>query len=284
MEVPTASKWEFLQYLLNRLTDTQQLKPLFDGCYLVGGTALSLKIHHRISCDLDLAWVEGPVLPYRILRQTFLNTIPQTVRGVEVQEVQNLELEAEFIKFGQYAAEHYLSFILSSAELKEEIRVEIWTPDDRAVLNILRNTRHWTKGYLRVASAESIFDIKTLLISRRLTWRDLYDLKVLIENERYPDLDFSRILSVLFRYRGDSAVDSLFLRLRNLKMEHLGGQGFAMLDGQVPDWGTLFQELKSFFLSGLERAFQEDLPCWKEFFQQGLTKRLDHLRGFSRNR
>jgi hypothetical protein len=50
-----------------RLWQRLQNEPLLAGWYLIGGTALSLRIAHRVSEDLDFAWPQGNKLPRPVL-------------------------------------------------------------------------------------------------------------------------------------------------------------------------------------------------------------------------
>ncbi|MBX6424154.1 nucleotidyl transferase AbiEii/AbiGii toxin family protein [Thermosulfurimonas sp. F29] len=257
LTIPPFGRWEALRIVLKKLSHSKELAILWENTYLIGGTALSLQVRHRLSYDLDLAWIGTDRLPWRglvsVLEKVFKDF------GIEAQRFYREDIDRDLLMAGIYPEEQYLFWMLRPREIPETVKFEVWIPDSQQFKQVLLEQRKEARyGLVRLASAETIFRLKTLLLPRRRTWRDLFDLWWLVRSEKYPKLTYQEIIRTLRSYYSDATVDSVLLRLRNLRLEHLGDQGFCLVDGTAPDWARLFETVKQDLLTGLTQVWLEE--------------------------
>ena len=254
MRIPPRSYWNQTVDLLKKLSREASLKMLWESSFLVGGTALSLQIKHRISYDLDFAWTASSTLPWR----TLIRTLEEFFRksGLSFKRIYRQDIDLDLLVAGFYPEEQYLFYLIVQED--QETKLEIWIPDSQAFLetfNAQKENIHY--GFVRLASVETIFDLKVLTLPRRCTWRDLYDLWFLVQSSNFPTLSPERILETLQKYYSDATVDSVLMRLKKLKMEHLGDQGFFLYNGTIPNWKKLFQSFKEDLIAELRKTWKK---------------------------
>lgn len=155
-------------------TDTLELwqflkdQPALQGFVLVGGSALALRIQHRVSEDLDFAW-PGLNLPrarleallrmanakgFHARRRDDPGALDEfEIAGMDLHDYQQDFLVNERVKLSFFAADEGLSHILSPAA-------------DAAPV--------------RVATLDELFGSKALVAAQRSKTRDWFDLFVLM--------------------------------------------------------------------------------------------------------
>jgi len=253
MRIPSATKWQSLTALLDKTKNEKRLSYLFENSFLVGGTALALQIKHRLSYDLDFMWTAGKRLPWRVLTQILEETLAS--KGITVKRLHNSSVDVDLLNAGLAPEEHYL---LYQAETDgETVKIEVWVPDDRRLREIVLGKDAVRHGLIRLASPESIFALKALALPQRCTWRDLFDLYTLAEDSSFPSLSYERIVSLIKEHYSKATVDSVLSRLENLKIHHLGNQGFLFYDGTCPNWEELFGLFKKIFFFKIRNAWFE---------------------------
>lgn len=168
----------------------EAIKPLenIGDFLLVGGSALALRLHHRMSADLDFMTtgkLNGPVI-HGILGQ--LRDRGYKVTRI-IDPIAHLGFEIEGFDIADYAMDWRvggvkLSFFakrLESAKAQREL-------ESRLIADGLPGV---DTGHIKVASEASVFALKAQVLCERVTSRDLFDLKTLIATGRY---DMSALL------------------------------------------------------------------------------------------
>ncbi|MBV1692084.1 nucleotidyl transferase AbiEii/AbiGii toxin family protein [Novosphingobium sp. G106] len=146
--------------LLRRLIQRDDL----EGFTLIGGTALALRHGHRISEDLDLAWTAGD-LPTDTIRR-IIAELPQ--RGPAQNLIDPLDRElAE--NDGLYLAGHQQDWEIDG------VKVTFYAQPDRNS-RILEEGQTELLGKLRVATDDTLFKLKSVVLLDRTASRDLFDL------------------------------------------------------------------------------------------------------------
>jgi len=161
--------------------------PLFSKhkAILIGGTALAYHISHRESFDLDICFPFSDKLPELNFLETF-------------QEVIALEFDQGIIDTaindGGDITEVMKRYIIDG------IKVDFVINPSSNILEseILKDDIKHTLGYLRIASIESIFKLKSLLLLDRNKIRDLYDIVYMIKECGFTGRDF---LDTIIHYR-----------------------------------------------------------------------------------
>ena len=155
---------------------------LLAGFVLIGGTALALRIAHRISEDLDFAYL-GPQLPQRLLKK-----LVATLRseGIALEAHPDVAAQEDFIDAGLDLADYqqnYLARLPTGTVKLSFVRFE------NAQTRLLAGD---ASAALRIASLDEIFRLKALACSERSKTRDWYDLYLLMTQHGYAGDDFYR--------------------------------------------------------------------------------------------
>ena len=144
---------------------------------LIGGTALAYHLSHRESFDLDICFPFSDKLPELDILDIFEEVIPiefeQGIIDTAINEGGDInEVMKRYIIDGVK-----VDFVINpSSNIYES--------------EILRNDTKHTLQHLRIASVESIFKLKSLLLLDRNKIRDLYDIVYLMEVCGYSGEEF----------------------------------------------------------------------------------------------
>jgi len=161
--------------------------PLFSKhkAILIGGTALAYHLSHRESFDLDICFPFSDALPELDFLDSFEEVIPlefeQSIIDTAINEGGDInEVMKRYIINGVK-----VDFVVNpSSNIYES---EILKVDNKHTLN-----------HLRIASIESIFKLKSLLLLDRNKIRDLYDMVYLMKECGYSGQDF---IDTIMHYR-----------------------------------------------------------------------------------
>lgn len=162
----TERVWQFLKN-----------QPALAGFVLVGGSALALRIKHRISEDLDLAYPEIQLPRDRL--DSLLRTAAQS--GLEFEHNDNEAALQEFLQGGMELRDYQQDFLANRA-----VKLSFFAPE-APVLRVLNLPREST---VRIASLAELFKMKCLVSARRSKTRDWLDLYVLMSQHGFSVTDY----------------------------------------------------------------------------------------------
>lgn len=179
--------------LWERLKD----EPLLRNAVLVGGTALSLQIHHRRSDDLDFLY-PAVRLPSEALT---LCVRKLESEGFDWQRLDNPVSLEEFEIAGMELHDHQQDFIVDRA-----VKVSFFTGSegDRKLLTSKRADGP------AIATLPEIFALKALVAAQRSKTRDWFDLYVLLTDRGFTAESF---LNAFNRAGLNGAIDIALARL-----------------------------------------------------------------------
>lgn len=169
------------------LLDKFKKIPLFSEhkAILIGGTALAYHLSHRESFDLDICFPFSEILPKLDFLDIFEEVIPlefdQTTIDTAINEGGDInEVIQRYIIDGIK-----VDFLINpSSNIYER--------------EILQNDQSEAYGYLRIASINSIFTLKSLLLLDRNKIRDLYDIVYLLEDANFTARG---LIDIIMHYR-----------------------------------------------------------------------------------
>lgn len=169
------------------LLDKFKKIPLFSEhkAILIGGTALAYHLSHRESFDLDICFPFSKILPKLDFLDIFEEVIPlefdQTTIDTAINEGGDInEVIQRYIIDGIK-----VDFLINpSSNIYER--------------EILQNDQSEAYGHLRIASINSIFTLKSLLLLDRNKIRDLYDIVYLLEDANFTARG---LIDVIMHYR-----------------------------------------------------------------------------------
>lgn len=217
-----------LSALWARLAD----EPRLVGFVLIGGTALAMRIAHRVSEDLDFAYL-GLSLP-RTRISALMDSLQRT--GFTVQASQNVADEQDFLDAGLALAEHQQNFVIDG-----EIKLSL-VRFDNSTTRCLAGT---AESPLRIASLDEIFRTKSLVCAQRSKTRDWFDLYILMTHHGFNASDMHRAFA-------DSGCASMFdlaaQRLRQCKPTKTD-EGYLHLIKPAPS----LTKLRNFFSQALDQ-------------------------------
>ncbi len=152
---------------------------------LIGGTALAYHLSHRESFDLDICFPFSEKLPELDFLETFgevtVLKFDQSIIDTAINEGGDInEVMKRYIINGIK-----VDFVINpSSNIYES--------------EILQNDSEHTLEHLRIASTESIFKLKSLLLLERNKIRDLYDVVYMMKKCGYTGKDF---IDTIMHYR-----------------------------------------------------------------------------------
>ncbi len=161
--------------------------PLFPEhqAILIGGTAMAYHLGHRESFDLDICFPSSDMLPRLDFLESFEEVIPlefdKAIIDTAINEGGNMtEVMQRYIINGVK-----VDFVVNpSSNIYEQ--------------EILQNDRSTKLGTLRIASVESIFKLKSLLLLDRNKIRDLYDVVYMLKHCGFSGKD---LIDTIIHYR-----------------------------------------------------------------------------------
>jgi hypothetical protein len=215
--LPTATEkvWDFLR-----------TQPALAGFVLVGGSALALRIHHRRSEDLDLAFGDTHLPRTRL--EALQRIAEQT--AVDFQRSDDEAALQEFALAGLELHDYQQNFIVDGS-----VRVSFFVPD-AALAKVLKVSQ---ESGVRVAALEELFKSKCLVSALRSKTRDWLDLYVLMRGHGFSIGDFL----AAFREAGiEAQCDSALSRLCS-GVPQRDDEGYAHLLADPPS----LEEMKAFF-------------------------------------
>jgi hypothetical protein len=215
-------------------------EPLLTGGILIGGTALTLRIGHRKSEDLDFAFPAErlPRGAIDLLRRKF----PDWVRN------DNLASYDEFLIAGQSLHDYQQDFVSG-----EGVKVTFLAEDKP----------HWPifgvpaqAGPLRLATTKEIFALKCLVSARRSKSRDWFDLYVLFKEHGFEIAD---MIQAFERANQSAEIDVAFRRLSS-GITAPDDEGYEALIDTPPTLETMrayFQDLRDKYEIAQSRILRE---------------------------
>ena len=158
------------------LWDILQAEKALGGFVLIGGTALSLHLNHRISEDLDFAF-DGPKLPRvrieglkrRLDAKGWHFTPNDPITALQEFEDTGLDL-LDYQQNHVVGGRVKLTFVAPDREVRVQLRAA--APD-----------------HARVASLEEIFRLKCIACANRSKTRDWLDLYLLLRGGHFQPID-----------------------------------------------------------------------------------------------
>lgn len=147
------------------------------GFVLLGGSALSLRIDHRVSEDLDFAYPEEE-LPVRLLEALRLEA---AAAGLDLQPDDDEAAALEFSEGGLDLRDYQQDFIGNGG-----VRISFFTADP-ALRDVLRGSVNADRP--RLAELPELFQAKCLVCAKRSKSRDWFDLYVLMRDHGFSMSD-----------------------------------------------------------------------------------------------
>jgi hypothetical protein len=212
--------------------------PALAGFTLVGGTALALRIGHRLSEDLDFAFnaVRLPRARLEALKKAarehgiafVANDPPQAVEDFEIAGMDLLDYQQNHLAAGS-------------------VKVTFFAPDEEARRHLVSGVEEGTGP--RVAEQDELFAMKCLVCADRSKTRDWFDLYVLMHDHGYTP---SRLVDV-FVASGVPQKMAIALNRLSRGRPHEEDEGYQSLLADPP---TL-AEMSAFFTEVADAAQAE---------------------------
>jgi predicted nucleotidyltransferase component of viral defense system len=218
-----------------RLWERLRQEPLVKGFVLIGGTALTLRIGHRVSEDLDFAYL-GLMLPKQRLR--LLARYLQG-HGIALVPNQDTAVQEEFINAGldlDDSQQNYLARMTEGTVKVSFVRFEN---------NLAKMLEGNEESALRVATLDEIFKTKVIACAERSKTRDWFDLYLLMTQHGYSGEDFHR---AFVDGGNEYAFDIASMRLRSGTPSQTD-EGYASLMDKAPSP----EEMRNFFVGMLDQ-------------------------------
>ncbi len=162
---------EFMPERTRRVFQVLAQEPLMRGFVLIGGTALSIQIGHRLSEDLDF-W-----LPSAAMSKDRVNAVLSNLGKSGLHH----EFATPAWKISQARINGIDLLAQSRDHIVDGVKVTFFARDDVPYRYFAGLPRIEGQAQFSVADEEAIFSMKSWLISQRVRSRDLFDLMVLMQ-------------------------------------------------------------------------------------------------------
>jgi len=199
---------------------------------LIGGTALAYHLKHRESFDLDICFPFAKKLPSLDFLETFEDIISlkfdRTIVDTAINEGGNIhELMQRYIINGVK-----VDFMINpSSNIYEN--------------EILQNDTCAKLGSLKIASVESIFKLKVLLLLDRNKIRDLYDVVYML---KYCNFSGKDLLQIITHYRITYRMEHIINLLKTKKEDPFDFEGIENGVMNLKEYDKLKNELLNLIL------------------------------------
>jgi len=203
---------------------------------LMGGTALAYHLKHRESFDLDICFPYADKLPSLDFLEIFEEVVPlefdRAIIDTTINEGGDIhEMMQRYIINGVK-----VDFVINpSSNIYES--------------EILQNDRGTQLGTLRIASVESIFKLKVLLLLDRNKIRDLYDVVYMLKHCGFSGND---VLQTIMHYRITYRPEQLIDLLKAKKEDPFDFEGIENGVMELREYDILKNVLLNFIISPQE--------------------------------
>jgi Nucleotidyl transferase AbiEii toxin, Type IV TA system len=152
-------------------------QPALAGFVLVGGSALALRLQHRLSEDLDLVWSE------QRLPRARLEALCRVAgaSGFDLQRQDDEATTQEFADAGLVLHEYQQNYLVN-----QKVKVSFFAPEP-PLAKVLKGLPEPTA---RVATLEELFKAKCLVSASRSKTRDWIDLYLLLREHNFTLRDY----------------------------------------------------------------------------------------------
>ncbi len=205
---------------------------LLDQFLLVGGTALSVYLKHRLSEDLDFATTENK-LPKKAISE-FLDRLRE--EGCEVEDILPMAERQYAENEGCDIDDYHQDWSVDGVKLtfftlpKENGREKL--AEDPGV--------KWSKN-LRLASLETLFVTKALVLADRHTMRDNFDMHALLQHDDFSYIDVVQAFKA-YRPYTDLKIPYNNLRSSDYPLTDPG------LSGLIDEEEKTMEKIKEYFI------------------------------------
>jgi predicted nucleotidyltransferase component of viral defense system len=164
-------KLEFMPVRTQRVFQALAQEPLMQGFVLIGGTALSLQIGHRLSEDLDF-W-----LPSDRMSKERVDSILVNLKKCGFHH----EFATPAWKISQARINGIDLLAQSRDHIVDGVKVTFFARQDVPYQYFSGLKRIEGEAQFAIADEDTLFNMKSWLISQRVRSRDLYDLMMLMQ-------------------------------------------------------------------------------------------------------
>jgi len=205
------------------------------GFVLIGGTALTLHIQHRLSEDLDFVFLDG-TNGVRLPR-TRLNAllIDAGAHGFDFARNNDPAAEDEMEIAGMDLLDYQQDFLVNG------VKVTFFVPEPELTRVVAPNPG----STVRIATVGELFKTKTLVTAERSKSRDWFDLYVLLKHHGYSIFDYYRA----FEEAGQPRKAENGMNRLCLGKPQLDDEGFEKLVANAPS----LEEMAAFFREQRDR-------------------------------
>jgi predicted nucleotidyltransferase component of viral defense system len=190
---------------------------------LIGGTALAYHLSHRESFDLDICFPHCNVLPALDFLDRFEEVVPLEFDRAIIDTA---------INEGGDINEVMRRYIIDGVKVDFVINPSTNIYESE----ILKDDKSTDFGTLRIASVESIFKLKSLLLLDRNKIRDLYDVVYMLD---YAGFNGKDLLDTIMRYRITYRPEDIIRLIEAKKEDPLDYEGIVNASMTSTDFTTL---------------------------------------------
>ena len=220
--------------------------PHLRGFVLVGGTALTLRLAHRISEDLDLVWASPT---QNINTDLPVHRIQEWVRdcrhrGMDIAKVNHVAEEQDFLNDGLDLNDFQQDYIING------VKVTLFKASPELAGFVQKESAQATTAPV-VASLDTLFAAKALVLTERRKTRDWFDLYILLQQD-FTMADVRQVFTDAHApYQWDSAVQQLVTLIPGFNDE---GYTHLLEKGPPPS----LDDLRTFFRQAITQLAQQD--------------------------
>jgi len=201
-----------------------------DQFLLVGGTALSVYLKHRLSEDLDFATAEKK-LPKDAIYE-YINRLKE--KGSVIEDILSVAARQDAINDGIDIDDYQQDWSIDGVKL-----TFFTLSQDNGREKLAEDPgEEWSKN-LRLASLETLFVTKSLVLAERHAMRDNYDMHALLQRDTFS---FSDVIQAYNTYRPHTDLKIPIKRLLSSDYPLTDPGLFSLIDEEEEDTCRRIQE------------------------------------------
>lgn len=204
---------------------------------LVGGTALSIHLNHRLSEDLDFCFTNGLDLNRNEIDK-LLDILSSN--GSEITPIINVKAQQDFLIAGDDILDHHQTYLI------DDVKIEFFVNESRQLRGwMAQKTFSEVLPGVQIADIETLTHMKSNVILNRVKSRDFFDIKTLIE-EGFAT--YEQIQDSMKTFSNTRLPEEHLISRLSPGAFHEDDEGFESLIDHTPDQ-QIKTELISFFKS-----------------------------------
>lgn len=227
-----------------RLFRAIQFDPFLQDFTLIGGTAISLLVGHRLSMDLDFCTFTETLPSFKV--NQFIQSLKN--QGHQIFDATEPDKKAQFkINTGQNLDDYARDYVIDGVK----VTFFVYDASQKTKEFLAKQPVLFEAAAFKIMELEGLFATKALLPEKRSKSRDIYDLWYLISHEGFT---VSKMFELIERYSESGVIDhSIYVLTGESPIDESADEGLGSVGIKMN-----LNELYAFFTEAISHYQQAE--------------------------